>query len=85
MEIFNKKECNRNTILSHELENMWQNLYPLDYTVFCDHLWKFIDNKLDTRWFFCLQNITETELKTTQQHKTKHDVYSLQGQNARAM
>lgn len=42
MEIFNKKEYDRNTILSHELENMWQNLYSLDYTVFCEHLWKFI-------------------------------------------
>lgn len=56
MEISNKKECGRNTILSHELENMWQNLYPLD----CDHLWKFIGIKLDARWFFCLQNLTET-------------------------
>lgn len=53
MEIFNKK-CGENTILSHELENMRQNLYPLDYTIFCDHLWKFMGIKLDTGWFFCL-------------------------------
>lgn len=59
MEIFNKKECGRNIILSHELENVAKS-YPLDYMVFCDHLWKFIGIKLDTGCFFCVQNITET-------------------------
>lgn len=53
MEIFNKI-CGKNTILSYELENMQPNLYPLDYSVFCSHLWKFIDIKLDIGWFFCL-------------------------------
>lgn len=53
MEIFNKK-CGKNTILSHELENMGHNLYPLDYTVFRDHLWKFIGIKLEIGCCFYL-------------------------------